>query len=218
VPSGDPPPNCSTLEDGRLDELAARYGLTIAEVRRMMGPQQIERLSAAVVDVDEVGRPFAASENAVTVAVEPSALDDVRLEELTASLGVTVGDVRRMLDAAPGHDGAYRGRLDLDEIKRRYEAGESLAKIGTAMGVSDTAVHHAMVRAGIPRLPGSRPAGERRGPQRRIDVDEVRRRWEAGETIGTIARAIGASDKGVRLVMDRAGMERGARRPASGLA
>jgi hypothetical protein len=110
----------------------------------------------------------------------------------------------------------YGGRLDVDEIRRRYESGESLARIGEVMGVSGTSVGHAMIRAGIPRRPGPRPAGERRGPLRHLDVDEIRRRWEAGETVVEIARAIGASRGRVRLAMDRVGIDRRSRRPTSG--
>jgi hypothetical protein len=52
------------LGDGRLDELAARHGLTIAEVRRMAGPKQIgrrgndaERSAAPVAEDDPVDPP-----------------------------------------------------------------------------------------------------------------------------------------------------------------
>jgi hypothetical protein len=88
----NPPPNRSKLEDGRLDELAARYGVTIRQVRRMMGPQQLEHPSAvATVDSEEVVRPPGGP--AITAAEEPSSLDNGRLEELAATLGVTPGDV-----------------------------------------------------------------------------------------------------------------------------
>jgi hypothetical protein len=43
-------------------------------------------------------------------------------------------------------------------------------------------------------------------------VDEIRRRWEAGETISAIAQAIGASRSGVVLAMDRVGIDRRSRR------
>jgi hypothetical protein len=36
VPVTDSPPDPATLEDGRLDELAARYAATIATVRHWM--------------------------------------------------------------------------------------------------------------------------------------------------------------------------------------
>jgi hypothetical protein len=111
--------------------------------------------------------------------------------------------------AGPRRDGRYRGRLDLDEIRRRYQAGESLATIGAAMGGSDTSVRHAMVRAGIPTRPGPRPAGERRGPLHRLDLEEIRRRREAGETVVTIAQAIGASESGVHRAIERCGLRRG---------
>jgi hypothetical protein len=203
----------SALEDGRLDDLASRHGVTIADVRRRMGPQRIEHPHAAAVDTDEVLSPPQAGESPVA-AEESSALDDGRLEELAASLGVTVGDVVRMIEVAgPRRDGRYRGRLDVEEIRRRYQASESLAEIGAAMSASGTAVRHAMIRAGIPTRPGPRPAGERRGPLHRLDVEEIRRRREAGETVAAIAKAMGASISGVRCVMDRNGIDRGKLRP-----
>ena len=180
VTQGDPLPNLSPLKNGRLDDIAARHGVTVGEVRRMMSPQQIER-PGAVVDTDELVRPSQASEPPMTADEEPFSLDDGRLEELAVSLGVTVGDARRMVELAPRR--TYRGRLDLEEIRRRYEAGESLAEIGAAMGASDTTVRNAMVRVGIPTRPGPRPAGERRGPLHRLDVDEIRHRRKAGEKI-----------------------------------
>jgi hypothetical protein len=204
MPAADLPADPSTLEDGRLDELAARHGVTIAEVRRMVGPQQTERRGAAAVDTDEVVHPSQASAPPMAAAEEPSSLDAGRLKELAASLGVTLGDVARMIDGAgPRRDERYRGRLDVDEVRRRYQAGESLAEIGAAMGASDTTVRHAMVRTGIPTRPGPRPAGERRGPLHRLDVEEIRRRREGGETILGIARAIGASESGVSRAIKR---------------
>jgi hypothetical protein len=96
----------------------------------------------------------------------------------------------------------------VEEVRRRYESGESLAAIGAAMGVSDTSVRHAMVRVGIPTRPGPRPAGERRGPLHRLDVAEIVRRYQAGETIVGIARAIGASESGVGRAIRRNGIGR----------
>jgi hypothetical protein len=211
VPTAHSLPNPSTLEEGRLDELAARHGVTIAEVRRLMGAEQIERPRvAAVVDNDGVLGPSEAGGPPMIIAEDLFALDAGRLEELAATLSVTVGDVRRMIGVAgPRRDGPYGGRLDVHEIRRRYEAGESLAEIGAAMGASDTTVRNAMVRAGIPTRPGPRPAGERRGPLHRLDVEEVPRRREAGETIKRIARAIGASESGVGRAIKREGIGRG---------
>ena len=159
-------------------------------------------------------RPSQASGPPLTAAEDPAALDDGRLEELAATLAVTVGDVRPMVELAPRR--TYRGRLDVEEVRRRYEAGESLAAIGAAMGASDTTVRHAMVRVGIPTRPGPRPAGERRGPLQRLDVAEIRRRYQAGETIKGIARAIGASESGVGRAMDRIGIARRSRRRKPG--
>lgn len=214
VTQGDPLPNLSPLKNGRLDDIAARHGVTVGEVRRMMSPQQIER-PGAVVDTDELVRPSQASEPPMTADEEPFSLDDGRLEELAVSLGVTVGDARRMVELAPRR--THRGRIDVDEIRRRYGAGESLAAIGAVMGASDTTVRNAMVRAGIPTRPGPRPAGERRGPLHRLDVEEIRRRCEAGEKIAGIARAIGASESGVGRATRRSGIDRRSRRASPAL-
>jgi hypothetical protein len=218
VPAADPPPSLSTIEDGRLDELAARYGMTIREVRRVMGHQHFAR-PRPEVDPHAAVAPAHEPDACMPppprepVTEDPAALDDGRLDELAASLGVTIGDVRRMVELTRRRTyRTYRGRLDVDEVRRRYEAGESLAGIGEVLGVSGTTVRHAMIRAGIPRRPGPRPAGERRGPLRHLDVDEIRRRWEAGETVVEIAQAIGASRGGVRLALDRVGIDRRSQR------
>jgi hypothetical protein len=232
------PTDLSTLEDGRLDELAAAHRATIKQVRRMLGRQRIERPRAAAVDAEEVVRPSQATGPPTTAAEEASAVDDGRLEELAASLGITVGDLRRMIEVAGSRhgpyggrldvagprpdrpyrgrldvagrrrDGQYGGRLDVNEIRRRYEAGESLAEIGAALGASDTTVRNAMVRVGIPTRPGPRPAGERRGPLHRLDVADIVRRYRAGDSIIGIARATGASESGVYRVIKRSRIER----------
>ena len=61
-----------------------------------------------------------------------------------------------------------------------------------------------MVRAGIPR----RPKGDI-GRNPRLDVEEIRRRHEMGESVAVIARAIGASEMGVKKVVQRFGIPRG---------
>jgi hypothetical protein len=48
VPAANPPHDRSALEDGRLDELAVRQGMTIREVRRLMGHQIFARRRLAV--------------------------------------------------------------------------------------------------------------------------------------------------------------------------
>jgi DNA invertase Pin-like site-specific DNA recombinase len=98
----------------------------------------------------------------------------------------------------------YMPRLDLEEIRRRTEAGQTLEEIANAIGASSTGVQRAMVRAGIPR----RPKGGR-GRKPRLDVEEIRRRRQAGESVARIARAIGASEIGVKKVVQRYGIPRG---------
>jgi hypothetical protein len=94
VPAANPPPDPSTAEDGRLDELAARHGVTMRQFRRMVGSQQSERPSAATaVDTDEVVLPSQAGGRPMTAAEQPSALDDGRIEELAASLSSPMTEV-----------------------------------------------------------------------------------------------------------------------------
>jgi hypothetical protein len=94
-------------------------------------------------------------------------LEDGRLDELAARHGVTIPEVRRMM----GHEffaRRRRGRLDLDEVRRLDEAGQSLVKVGAARGASTFAVWKAMMKAGIPRRPDrQRRAGPTRGALRR---------------------------------------------------
>ena len=97
-----------------------------------------------------------------------------------------------------------RPRLDLEDICRRTEAGQTLVEIANAIGASSTGVQRAMVRAGIPR----RPKGDI-GRNPRLDVEEIRRRHEMGESVAVIARAIGASEMGVEKVVQRFGIPRG---------
>ena len=83
------------------------------------------------------------------VREDPATLDDGPLEELAASLGVTVGDVRRMVELAPRR--TYRGRLDVDEIRHRYQAGDAIVGIARAIGASESGVYRAIKRSGIER-------------------------------------------------------------------
>jgi hypothetical protein len=173
VPAADSAPNPCTLEDGRLDEFAARHGMTIRDVRRVMGPQMFARRQLevephpAVVPGNGPGASLPPQPGAL-VPEDSAGLNDGWLDELAASLGVTIGDVRRMVELAPRRRmvdltprGTPRLRLDLHEICRRYEAGESLAAIGAVIGVSRTVVRGAMIRAGIPPAPWSDSAARR---------------------------------------------------------
>jgi hypothetical protein len=137
------------LEDGRLDELADRHGFTIAEVRRMMGPQRLGRRADSVPEVEEdpVDRP---AQSPPTTIDGPSDPEESRLVDLATALGITIGDVRWLVELADPRR-TYKDRLDIDEIRRRYEAGKSLAQLGAAMGVSYKGLRSAMVTAGIPR-------------------------------------------------------------------
>jgi hypothetical protein len=131
-------------------------------------------------------------------------------QEATAAI---VGCSREAVVRATREAGIVRRRgpmprLDLEEIRRHAEAGQTLVEIAHAIGASRDGVREAMVRAGIPR----RPKGGR-GRKPRLDVEEIRHRRQVGESVAGIALAIGASEIGVKKVIQRWGIGRGERFP-----
>jgi hypothetical protein len=139
--------------------------------------------------------------------VELDALGDGPLAELAARHRVTIAAIREALTTGPSPPSSRRTSLDLEEIRRHYEAGLSIAQVARSMGTSPGAVHSAMIRGGLlRRLQGPRLPGGRRGPAGRLDADEIRRRARAGETVAEIADAMNASLTGVRQVLARIGV------------
>jgi hypothetical protein len=81
VPTTEPLPGVSTIDDGRLDKLAAGNGVTIAEIRERVGHQRLGR-PPVTVDGDEAVRRYQAGESLPMVA---------------KALGVSVTAVRKAL-------------------------------------------------------------------------------------------------------------------------
>jgi hypothetical protein len=137
VQSAHPPPDPFDLEDGRLDELAARHGLTIAEMRRMTRrlPKGEDRPARPVYDHQ---------------AIVDLYLTGLTTERVAQQIGCSVKTVRRQVREARV---SRARRLDIDDIARRYQAGQSTIEIGAAIGSSTGAVSNAMRRAGIPGRP-----------------------------------------------------------------
>jgi hypothetical protein len=136
-----PAPDLSTLEDGRLDELAARHGLTVAEVRRMtMSRRRKRRRRRRPPDVDEVVRRYQAGGSLKTVG---------------RAMGITADAVRTALIQAgvPRRPAVLspRSGCDPDDIRRRYEAGQSVYAIARTLGSTEHLVRKALERARLER-------------------------------------------------------------------
>lgn len=87
--------------------------------------------------------------------------------------------------------------IDRTEARRRYEAGETMAAIGQAMGCSHSQLSRTLRQEGVMIRP---PSG------RAFDPAEVVRRHGAGEGYTAIAADLGVSPHRVRRVLQAAGL------------
>jgi transposase len=71
------------------------------------------------------------------------------LVDVAARYGVTVATARRWVEARRWP----RRQFDVDKITHRYQAGDSITEIASALGIARSAVYDAMVREGIARRP-----------------------------------------------------------------
>jgi hypothetical protein len=92
----------------------------------------------------------------------------------------------------------------IDELVRRYRAGESCAVIAAATGSRPTTVQARLKRAGVKLRPPGRPAS--RGSDGVTDADLVVR-YRAGETVEAIAAATSLSKSVVHDRLKRAEVE-----------
>ena len=92
----------------------------------------------------------------------------------------------------------------IDELVRRYHAGESCAAIAAATGSRPTTVQARLKRAGVKLRPPGSPAS--RGTLDATDAD-LYNRYRAGETGTAIAAATGLSESTVYGRLRRAGVE-----------
>jgi transposase-like protein len=93
---------------------------------------------------------------------------------------------------------------DVDELRRRYEAGATLVELGRHYGVSNVTILYRMRKAGIPR----RPAGASQKDLPKPQADELRRLYGAGATLAELARHYGVSESTVFRRMQRADIPR----------
>ncbi len=87
---------------------------------------------------------------------------------------------------------------DGDWLREKFDSGRRIADIADELGVAYGTVVNARNQFGI---------GTPRAPKRQIDVDEVRQRLEAGESLRAIARALGHSSSAISTVVRRHGLE-----------
>lgn len=79
-------------------------------------------------------------------------------------------------------------KLDLEEARRLYNTGLSFAQIGQRLGYTKSYLSKRFRAAGIATLPSGRPVTT---PAPVVDVADLVRRREAGESFSAIARALG---------------------------
>lgn len=93
----------------------------------------------------------------------------------------------------------------VDDLVRRYLAGDSLQQVGEAFGVGDECVRDWLIKRGIPRRPRNE-AGPRRD-RIRIDDAAMVERYLAGESEKALAAAFGIERNGIRRRLLRAGVQ-----------
>ncbi len=98
-----------------------------------------------------------------------------------------------------------RAGMPIDEMARRYQAGESCAAIAAVMGTNAHAVWSRLMRSDVEMRRRGRVHGEGR---LELPDSEIARRYRAGESTATIARSLGVSVNTVRGRLIEAGIER----------
>ena len=98
--------------------------------------------------------------------------------------------------------------LSTDEMVYRYCAGETGRAIAAAAGLSRSAVHNRLRRAGVELRRG---AEARRYERLDLPLGQIIERYRAGETTTAIGRSLGVSDEVVRRRLIEAAV--GRRRP-----
>jgi hypothetical protein len=197
VPAFAPPPDAPSHERASRAELAAYYRVTVRTIRRWgIGTPGHRGRTGPRVKPAKIDDPPS----------DPTSLED---DELAAADEVTTAEVRRTT-ARRRYNPAGRPRrpVDVDEVVRRYQAGASLKTVGRALGITADTVRTALIQAGVSRRPAVL------SPRSDLDTDDVRRRYEAGESVYAIARTLRSTEHLVRKAIERAGMERPLRKLA----
>lgn len=95
-------------------------------------------------------------------------------------------------------------RLDVDDLVRRYQSGESPDRIAESLGVSTMVVRNRLAKAGVPRRTVSEAQRLRFGTPA-IDGDAARAAHEAGESVKSISLRLGVSRPAVNRAIKLAG-------------
>ena len=95
--------------------------------------------------------------------------------------------------------------LSIDEMVGRYRTGEPCRAIAAAAGLSCSAVHDRLRRAGVELRWG---AEARRYERLDLPLGQIIERYRAGETTTAIGRSLGVSDEVVRRRLIKAAVER----------
>lgn len=97
-----------------------------------------------------------------------------------------------------------RHSFDLDDLRRRYEAGESAPSIAAALGVSDSTVIESLRLAGVAIRTRGEATRARHGLS--IDIPALIRRYQGGESTPKLAAALGISIATVDRALREAGV------------
>lgn len=188
-----------------LYRIAERHGVAYETVHT--------RLSEAGVQMRPRVNPLARDLDAEQLRHEYEAGDF--LKTVAERHGVSVQTVRQLLDTVGTQlrpsSRADRSPKDLDaeQLRREYEAGDSLRTIAQRHGASVRTVRQLLDTVDAQIRPQGRYA--RKTP----DIDAMRREYEAGDSLTTIAQRHGATRRTVRARLVEAGAQirrKGARR------
>jgi hypothetical protein len=144
VPTFDPPSDAPSHEHASRAELAAYYRVTVRTIRRwgIGAPGHRGRtglpIDTAKIDTAKIDNP----------PPDPSSLD---ADELVARNEVTVAEVRRTTTGRLSKLGRSRRPVDVDDVRRRYESGESVYAIARTLGSTEHLVRKVIERAGMER-------------------------------------------------------------------
>lgn len=121
--------------------------------------------------------------------------------EVAGVFGVSRMTVARRahdLGVKSAHRNIKRPELhDAEWLRAQFDAGRTIADVAAELGVHPGTVTHARRRFGI---------APTRAQRRTVDVEVVRRRLAAGESMGAIGRALGHSSSAISKVAKRINM------------
>jgi very-short-patch-repair endonuclease len=94
--------------------------------------------------------------------------------------------------------------FDANDLARRYLAGETLCGLSKATGLNTSTIRSRLVKSGVAmRSPKAAALQKRRDV---FSVEEVCRRYNAGESISSLAKSLGVSSKSIQIRLNDAGI------------